>query len=65
MNRCIIQGLGPKSIRYGMAPSRESGFGGRAIIEERTANGPLPNLPDLCRRASTCSAVNRRVFRKP
>jgi DNA polymerase-3 subunit alpha len=53
---------GPKSIRYGLGAIKGVGASAvDAIIEERTANGPYTNLPDLCRRVDL-QRVNRRVF---
>ena len=53
---------GPKSIRYGMGAIKGVGASAvEALIEERTANGPYKNLPDLCRRVDL-QRVNRRVF---
>jgi DNA polymerase-3 subunit alpha len=53
---------GAKSIRYGMGAIKGVGASAvEAIIEERTANGPYKNLPDLCRRVDL-QRVNRRVF---
>jgi len=53
---------GPMSIRYGMGAIKGVGASAvEAIIEERTANGPFENLPDLCRRIDL-QRVNRRVF---
>jgi DNA polymerase III subunit alpha len=53
---------GVKSIRYGMGAIKGVGASAvEAIIEERTANGPYKNLPDLCRRVDL-QRVNRRVF---
>ena len=53
---------GPKSIRYGMGAIKGVGASAvEALIEERTANGPYENLPELCRRVDL-QRVNRRVF---
>jgi DNA polymerase III subunit alpha len=53
---------GPLSIRYGMGAIKGVGASAvEAIIQERTANGPYQNLPDLCRRIDL-QKVNRRVF---
>ena len=53
---------GPASIRYGMGAIKGVGASAvDAIIEERSANGPYRDLPDLCRRVDL-QRVNRRVF---
>ncbi len=50
------------SIRYGMGAIKGVGAAAvEAIIEERQANGPFPDLREMCRRIDL-ARVNRRVF---
>ncbi|HEX4152837.1 MAG TPA: DNA polymerase III subunit alpha [Steroidobacteraceae bacterium] len=53
---------GPAGIRYGMGAIKGVGEAAvRAIVEERSANGPYRTLTDLCRRIDL-QRVNKRVL---